>query len=94
MVHMEMEKSQSISMSLWNTCTLDEGDALKWVEYWENHGCQFDMLIPKLMITRGETGYYVEVRCLTLGLPGLAMQTPQSRGYCRDRRQETSQEKE
>ena len=34
------------------------------------------MLIPKLMITRGENGYHVEVRCPTLGLPGLAMQTP------------------
>ena len=38
MACMEMEKSQSISASLWNTCTLDEGDALKWVEYWGNHG--------------------------------------------------------
>ena len=34
--------------------------------------------IPKLMITRGENGYCVEVRCPTPGLPGLAMQTDDS----------------
>ena len=38
MARMETEKSQSISASLWNPRTLDEGDALKWVEYWGNHG--------------------------------------------------------
>ena len=38
MARMEMEKSQSISASLWNAHTLDEGDVLKWVEYWGNHG--------------------------------------------------------
>ena len=38
MARMETEKSQSISASLWNARTLDEGDALKWVEYWGNHG--------------------------------------------------------
>ena len=43
MACMETEKSQSISASLWNARTLDESDALKWVElkwveYWGNHG--------------------------------------------------------